>query len=797
MRALLIRELKSVFCSLSGAFFSLSYLLIIGCLLWGFSGNYNILDGGYVSMSYFFSISAFLFIFLIPALTMRSFSEERKSKTLDLLLTRPVRASSIYFSKYFSLLFFVVVVLLPTLVYVVSLSYLAYPVGNIDCVNILISYASLLLLVSVFLAIGIFSSSLTDNQVVAFILSAVITSFVYFGFELIAQFFLSGKMQLAVSSFGLSHHFLTMQKGVIHLSSILCVVGYLLFFTLLTIYTFNKQNKLVVFAVAGLLLINIFALSLPNIRFDFTEDKRYSISDYSKQLLTDIDKNENKIEVKVWLEGDLNPGFQQLQNSVRDLLADFNSYAGNSIEVVFSNPYLQNEPPVKIYDKMARSGMDGIVLNEVDREGKTSQKIIYPYAQIINGQDTVIVSFLKNIKGYTAEENLNASIESLEFEFVDAIKLMCQKEEKNIAFVEGHGELSRSYVYDAEELLSKYYSVNRGQIGNEVGVLDNFSAVIIAGPIEKYSEDEKYVLDQYIMGGGKVLWLVDGAYYSQDDLSNKGQSASVKNETNLDDLLFTYGVRINADFVQDKQCSSIYLMSGDDTRSSVLFPCPYMPLLMPSANHVVTKDIRDLMSAFASSIDAVNNSPKVEKHILLTTSAQSYITKVPEIIDLDMSGRQGGDNHFNQSYIPIAMSLEGVFNSAFAQRLAPDSIVGDAKEKKNESIETKMIVVSSSHIIRNDIEGKGENTQIIPMGFDQVSNTQFGNRDFIVNAVNWLTDDAGLMQLRAKQQKIRVLDKQNVHTKRSLYSAVNVGLPVLLMLVILLSVSGYRMRKYK
>ena len=317
---------------------------------------------------------------------------------------------------------------------------------------------------------------------------------------------------------------------------------------------------------------------------------------------------------------------------------------------------------------------------------------------------------------------------------------MKDNERKDIAFVEGHGELPRSYVYDAEELLSKYYFVNRGQIGNQVGVLNNFAAVIIAGSTKKYSETEKYILDQYVMSGGKILWLMDGAYYSHDDLEREGVSASMKNETNLDDLLFTYGVRINPDFVQDKQSRSVYLMSGDDTRSSVLYPCYYLPLLIPSADHPVTKDIRNVMSAFTSSIDFVNNNADVEKKVLLTTSGESHLVKVPEFVDLKVETIQDKKDYFDQQYIVTGVSLEGYFQSAYYGRMSPDSVIGDSKHKVDKSKKTKMIIVSSSQIISNEIEGKGNNSQIVPMGFDKVSNTQFGNRDFIVNAVNWLTD---------------------------------------------------------
>ena len=796
MKASFLKELKFAFCSSSSFFFSLSFLLVTGVLLWGFSGSYNLLDSGYIETSRFFSLSSLLLLILIPALTMRQFSEEKRNKTFDILRARPINILAIYFSKFFSTFLFVAVVILPTVIYFFSLHQLAYPIGNIDIPNIVASYISLLLLATVFISIGLFASSVTRNQVVAFIIAISINAFAFYGFELFAKLFLSGKMQVMIASFGLFHHYDMMQRGVIKTNSLLVIFNYLFIFTTICLLSLNNKRRYFIWRIATLALINILFLFIPNTRFDFTADKRYTINDYSKKLLTDISEKQQSLHIDVWLAGDLNAGFTHLRNAVDELLKDFNSYAGNNITVEYRNPYLWHKSLPQMYESMSGKGMNGIVLNEVDHEGKSSQKIIYPYAEVTNGKDTLAVSFLKNIKGYTANENLNASIENLEFEFIDAIRLLNQQEPKNIAFIEGHGELPRAYVYDAEELLSKYYFVNRGEIGSQTGVLDNFDVVIIAGPLQKYTEAEKYILDQYIMSGGKVLWIVDGAYYSHEDLTREGYSASIKNDTNLDDLLFTYGVRINADFVQDKQCASIYLVSDDEMQSSVTLPCYYMPLLMPSHDHLITKDIRDVKAAFAASIDIVNNSPDIKRSVLLTTSANSHIVKVPEKIDLDIEDIQNRNDYFDQSYIPVALSLEGEFHSAFANRMTPDGIISENHKTIAKSNKTRMVVISSSDIIRNEIEGRGENSNVLPMGFDRVSNQQLGNREFIVNAVNWLTDNDGWMKLRSKKQQMYILDRDAVYAGKDMYAILNIGIPILFIAAIMGGVFFYRKRKY-
>jgi len=796
MKALVLRELKTIFCSSAGAFFALVFLSVTGAMLWAFSGSYNFIDGGYSDMSRFFDIAPILFIILVPALTMRLFSDEKRNNTLDILITRPVSSFEIYLSKFAAIFIFVLFTLLSTIIYVYSLYQLANPIGNIDLNFIVSSYVSLILLIFVFISIGLFSSALTKNQAVAFIISVFLIAFAFYGFDLLTGLFPLGKMQSIISSLGLSYHYKLMQRGVIQLGDLITIANYFILFVLFTLYFINKiKSKLYIIILILMSIINGLFFMIPNARFDFTSDKRYTLSDYTVNLLKSLDKKET-LSIDVYLDGDLNYGFRRLQNATNDLLSDYNRYANGDIVIKIINPYQLNEGKVDIYESMQSKGMSGIVLNEINREGKVSRKIIYPYAQINNGKDTLTVPLLKNVAGNTAEENLNASIESLEFEFTDAIRLLNQKEEKSVAFIEGHEELSRTYVYDAEELLSKYYSVNRGEIGNQLNILDDFDAVIIAGPLTKYNDAEKYIIDQYIMSGGKVLWLIDGVYYSHQNLTDIGQSATMKNDINLDDILFSYGVRINPELIQDKQCVSTYLISDRNHQVSSLQPNYYQPLLIPSPNHPVTKDIWDVKAGYASSIDIVNNSPDIEKNILLTSSANTHLLKVPDIIDFDIEKIQDLPNYFTQSYIPVAVSMEGNFKSVYENRPIPDEVNVGNNETINLSKATKMIVVSSSDIISNEIEGEGENSQVLPMGYDRVSGHQFGNRDFLINAVTWLTNDDELMVLRTRKQKMYILNKKSAYENRDKYAILNIGLPILFMFVVMGTTYMYRKKKY-
>lgn len=789
MKALVLKELKYIFCSPTGAFFALAFFLVMGLMLWGFEGSYNIIDNGYADMKSFFALSPILLAILIPALTMRLFSEEKRNKTLDILRSRPISIFNIYLSKFLATFVFILSILLCTIIYIYCLYQLAYPTGNIDIGSITASYVSLLLLACIFIFIGLLGSSISKNQIVALIVSVLLCLFIFFGFDLFASLF-SGKTQADISSLGLAYHYKLMQRGVIQLGNILCIINWVIIFIAITFFFIAKNRKKILLVSAPLIIVfNLLYCFMPNIRFDFTADKRYTLSDYTINQL----KESEDLDIEIYLTGDLNYGFQRLKDATRDLLTDYKRYANNNINIEFISPY-ETGKPSQTFDYMSQKGMQGIILNEADREGKISQKVIYPYATVTNKRDTLIVPLLKNITGYTAEEKLNASIEGLEYEFTDAIHLLSQKEPKSIAFIEGHDEIPRTYVYDAEELLSKYYFVNRGQIGSEAGILNGFDAIIIAGPIKKYSESEKYILDQYIMQGGKVLWLIDGAFYSHQELASTGRSASMKNDVNLDDLLFSYGIRINSNLIQDKQCISTYLISENNSQS-IQVPSYYQPLLIPSQDFPVTKNIKDVKAGFASSIDIVNNSPDISKKILLTSSANTHLVKVPEIIDFDITLIQDQPHYFDQQYIPVAVSLEGKFNSAFTNRMTPDSVISNA-QSINQSIHTKMIVASSSDIITNELQGEGNNTSILPMGYDRTSQQQYGNRDFIVNAVNWLTGDDKLMELRTKQQQIRILNKTIAFENRNKYTIINICIPIAIMGLLMGAVSLYRKRKY-
>lgn len=787
MKNLIKREFTAIMTSNIGVFFALLFLVANSLILWVFEGNYNLLDAGYANLGRFFNLVAILFLFLIPALTMGSFSSEKKNRTMDLLRTRPVSDSNILQSKIISFCIYILILLLSVSVHFATIYVLGSPVGNIDIGVFLTSNFGLLLLAVVFINIGIFASGLSSNQIVAYIIALTLNIVVFWGGDFLGTLFSSGKIHSLVAQCGLKYHYNLFVLGLLNLKSLLVFVSYIVLIYLLTLLRLalikEVIKKYTVRCLAALFVIGFAFLLMPDIRFDFTIDKRHSLNEYSKVTMKKIADEKKKVTINVYLDGELNFGFQKLRNALNDLLSDLNNYADHTLSVSYIDVSKLSIPRDEMPLYMADRQMPPITLNEIDRNGKVMQQLIYPYVEAICGSDTARISILKNIKGNTAEENLNVSIENLEYEIVDVLRLLVATESPNIAFIEGHGELPRPYVYDAEEALSKYYNVNRGQIGNDINELDNFRVVIIAGGNHKFSESEKYILDQYIMKGGRVLWLLDGAYVSYDDLKNQGESASMKNETGLDDLLFTYGVRIGGDLLQDARCISIPVHTGDLSQS-VLTPWYYAPLLIPSPNHPVTKGVADVKAEFASSISVLNVAKSLQCDVLLTTSPYTKVVKVPEMIDLDVEKIQSQPNYFNDRFVPVAVSLDGSFNSAFVNRLVPDSLNTVGYKTKNTSASTRMIIASSSDIIRNELVGQGSDTQVLPMGYDRVTNFRYGNKEFIVNAVNWLSDENGVLQMKMNSRQLGLLDKTLISENRIWYAAINTIAPILFMLII-------------
>ena len=517
--------------------------------------------------------------------------------------------------------------------------------------------------------------------------------------------------------------------------------------------------------LVALVVINLL-MSYIVWRWDMTDDKRYSISAPTKALLQDLDA---PLTITLLLDGEMNAGFLRLQKATQELVEELGVYAVKGYQLLGAPEQLTTN---------GYGNLEPTVVHERTHKGQTAQTIIYPYAIVQYHDRSQVVTLLKNQRGLSGEENLNHSIENLEFAFAEAIRSLTQDTIERIAFLEGHGELEERDVYDLTQQLAKYYQIDRGTLGTVSGVLDDYKAVIIADPQMPFSETDKYILDQYIMQGGRILWVVNGVRFSDDYLASEGYTPIIALDLNINDMLFRYGVRINHALVQDLQCLPVPVDVSHDPNQPNWQPMPwtFAPLLLTSQVSPITRNVAQVTATMASAIDIVGEDDGIRKEVLLATSSASHLTSAPAKVDLSMGSDSEG---FNQAFVPVAVSLEGVFPSIYAHLLPPEEVTLTTPLLR-ESKPTRQIVVAAGSTIRND----WQQGQPLPLGYDRYTQMQFGNRDFMVNAVLHLTDDQGWLQLRQKEFTLRLINDQRARQTRIVAQVISIVIPLALLAIV-------------
>jgi gliding-associated putative ABC transporter substrate-binding component GldG len=535
--------------------------------------------------------------------------------------------------------------------------------------------------------------------------------------------------------------------------------------------------------------------SLLRIRIDLTGDKRYTLSQPTLKALGDI---KNDIYVQVYLDGEMPVPLKRLRRSVREMLDEFRIASGRKIDYEFINPAdtkdaVQREAQ---YTALYNKGLNPVNIQVSDGEGGRTQKMIFPGMIINYNNIEVPVNFLKNNPSVSYEQNILHSIEGLEYEMIQTIATVTSDTIFKVAFLEGHGELPEIDVADITINLAKFFTIDRGSINARPGVLDTYAAVIIADPLTEFSEADKLVLDQYIMNGGKVLWLAEQVEVNSDSLVT-GETVGLYRPLNIEDQLFRYGVRINPEVIQDLDCMVIRMsVSAGEQNQVVPAPWYYYPKLYPSQDHPITRNINKIKGQFVNTIDTVGLDPKIRKTILLSTSDQAKTLSPPLIIRLNEAGQIPDEQTFNKSRLPVAVLLEGVFPSAFKNRMTENLLPDNTIQVKTESVENKMIVIADGDIIRNDVRRLGTTGTPYPLGQDRVTGEMMGNRDFIVNCLNYLVDDHGIMELRSRELKMRLLDRIRIKNERTLWQLINVAGPVLIIIIAGLIYGFFRRKIY-
>ena len=546
--------------------------------------------------------------------------------------------------------------------------------------------------------------------------------------------------------------------------------------------------------IAIVLLVNIIGQGW-FFRLDLTAENRYTLSASAKEILKNLD---DIVFVRVYLEGDLNIPFKKFQNNIHDMLDEFKIYGRSKLQYQFVNPLEDVAPNMQnqIMEQLYNQGLKPTNIHQRDKEGGVSEKIIFPGAMIMYRDIEIPLNFLSNNPGLTAEQNLNNSNESLEYVLISTIKNITNSATEKIAFIEGHGELNETEVQDISVELSKSYQIDRGIINGNPGILDEYKAVIIAKPTERFSEADKFVIDQYIMKGGKVLWLIDAVQASLDSLIN-GETLAFVTDLNLDDIFFKYGLRINPVLVQDIQCNVIPVnvaLPGNQPNFQRV-PWLYYPLIEPSPNHPVSQNLNPVLSKFVNSIDTIAARKGNKKTALLTTSAFSRTVKVPAIVSLAEIRNAPDKNSFNQSHLITGILLEGEFESAFKNR-GIDAYFENPPPVLEKSQPTKMAVIADGDLIKNEVGKSTQGPSIFPLGYDRYTRQTFGNMDFLVNLVQYLADNNNLLELRGREFKLRLLDKEKIVSQRKKWIWLNMLIPSLIVIVFGIFYMYYRRYRY-
>jgi ABC-2 type transport system permease protein len=481
------------------------------------------------------------------------------------------------------------------------------------------------------------------------------------------------------------------------------------------------------------------------------------------------------------------------------MLEEFRIESNRKVDYEFINPAGSGDARQRAeqYDALMAKGLSPMNIISSDEEGGSSQKKVFPGMIFNYNGAEVPLDFLRNDQSISSEQNILHSQESLEYEMIQIIATLTSDTIYRVAFTEGHGEYMEIEVADVTRNLAKYFTIDRGRIGGRQGILDNYSAIIIAGPTKEFSEEDKLVIDQYIMNGGKVLWLFEEVYVNIDSLA-LGETIGVYYPLNLEDQLFRYGARINPEIVQDMDCMVIPLtvLTGPENKQVVPAQWVYYPRLYPKQDHPVTRNLNKVAGKFVNTIDTVGLDPLIRKSVLLSTSKNARTVSPPMRISLKEAELTPDEKDYQKPEIPVAILLEGVFPSAFKNRMTGSLVSGADFRLKIQSNKTKMIVVADGDIIRNEISRSGASSGYFPLSNDRYTGQILGNRDFIVNCINYLVDDNGLMQLRSREVKLRLLDKSRIKAGKTLWQLVNVAGPVLIVILAGLIYSFFRKRKY-
>ena len=557
-----------------------------------------------------------------------------------------------------------------------------------------------------------------------------------------------------------------------------------------------KENKSKALKQLGIVFLAIIVINLISNfffkRFDLTQDKRYTLSETTLNIIESVD---SPLYIEVYLEGNFPPEFKRLQNETKQLLEEFTAYNSNII-FNFKNPIEKEETRVEKMKEFYAKGMQPLSIT-VEDKGKQSQEVVFPWAQATYGDKFTKVALLKNLMGASTEQKVISSVQHLEFGFAEAINKISKEKQKKIAVIKGNGELIEPFMADFLRTVKESYYIGpftldsvAKQPTQTLEALKKYDLAVIAKPTEAFTEEEKQVLDQFIMNGGKTLWLVDAVSADMDSLYNEtGTILAAQRELNLTDMFFKYGIRINPLLVKDEYATPIKLASGNQGSETQMqeYSWKFAPFIYPTSTNPIVKNMEGIKFEFASPIEILKND--IKKTVLLSSSEYSKTVGTPSPISLDMVTEETTPEEYEgKGLLPVAVLMEGKFKSMYQNRVLP------FKDNSFQAIgkENKMIVISDGDVIKNQLD-KGVPLEL---GFDKWTNQLYGNKEFLMNCVNYLLDDNGLINIRSKDVDLPLLNKEEVYKNYTMAQMVTVGLPIVILAIFGFLFTFLRKRKY-
>jgi len=804
------KEWTQYFSSLTGYLIISFYLVVNGLLLFVIP-NYNLLDFGYASLQVYFDFAPWFLLLLVPAITMRSFSDEFKQGTYEVLHSLPFSSLQLVLGKLLGSLLIVIAAIAPTIFYGVVLDALS-ATGGIDWGATFGSYIGLIFLGAVYTAVGVFASSLTKNSAIALLVSIIISILLLQSFDWLStvSFFANG-YDFYIKQLGLSLHYNNMSKGLIKLTDMIYFISILVLFILGTIENLKGKIKYVFLLIAIIganYLSNVFPF-----QFDLTKEKRYTLSASSTEVISQI---QAPVTVHLYLGGDLPSNYKTISNAAIALLDQLHQINPGLIKwnLEIPNQSVSDTALYALYDSLSKMGLpiERIQQGNGGADKRVDQLIIPGALVEVDGQKPYAIdlrsskkyfkpyNIVKDIPEVDEEASANAAEALLEYKFIQAIYLLNRKTVPTIAYLIGNGQPVNLTVNDIGETLKDQYDLSVFDLSKGFPDATKIKTLLIVKPTTPFSDLDKLKIDQYVMGGGNIIWAVDKLYAEYDSLQKTdGSYVSFDRGLALDDLLFKYGIRINSNLIQDLNCAKLPLVVGTQGDGSPLIkrvPWPYYPFLIGNDNHPIAQNMDRVLSLFPSSIDTIASNG-VKHTILLTTDTSSRSLPSPAQVSLNSVKGEEDMVQFNQHHFSIAVLSEGSLNSFFANRLSQvlkDSVqqnLGIAYLSKGKP--SKQIFIADADLFTNKVD---KSNGPLPMGMIPFESYQFANRDFFVNSIQYLNEPVGLIESRNKGIVLRLLDKTKVAESRLFWQWMLLLGPVAILSLFFYFWTQYRQRRF-